>query len=259
MSNRDDRVLKILKILDEHPRISIKRLIELTGESTSTMRRDLIILEEAGKVRRSFGMVTVLDDTNVEFTSSFRYRTCVEEKKTICRLLAREVLKDNLAMFIDLSTTAAYLPEYLPDLNNLRIITNNLRFTTNANKMDNLSLFVVGGTLRPNSDSLIGSHAIQDVEMFRPQLAIVSCSTIDYTGAYVTDMEQAEIKWQMMKNARESILLVDHTKFHPEYSDYIHLADLSSWSTIVTDVRPKNSFLLKMKQLGVKVIYPGFK
>ncbi|BBM21829.1 DeoR family transcriptional regulator [Lactiplantibacillus plantarum] len=95
--------------------------------------------------------------------------------------------------------------------------------------------------------------------MFRPQLAIVSCNTIDYTGAYVTDMEQAEIKWQMMKNARESILLVDHTKFHSEYSDYIHLADLSSWSTIITDARPKNAFLLKMKQLGVKVIYPGFK
>lgn len=230
MSNRDDRVLSILKILDEHPRISVKRLIELTGESTSTMRRDLIILEEAGKVRRSFGMVTVLDDTNVEFTSPFRYRTCVEEKKTICRLLAKEVLKDNLAMFIDPSTTAAYLP-----------------------------IFVVGGTLRPNSDSLLGSHAIQDIGMFRPQLAIVSCNTIDYTGAYVTDMEQAEIKWQMMKNARESILLVDHTKFHSEYSDYIHLADLSSWSTIVTDARPKNAFLLKMKQLGVKVIYSGFK
>jgi len=259
MSNKDDRVLHILKVLDKHPRISVKRLIELTGESVSTMRRDLIILEQSGKVKRTFGMVSLLEDTNIEFTSPFRYRTHVDEKKTICRLLAKEIIKDNQAMFIDPSTTAAYLPNFLTDHQNLKIITDNLQFSVAANQMTNLNVFVTGGSLRPNSDSVLGSHTIQDITLFRPQLAIVSCSTLDQTGAYIADMEQANIKFAMMENARESILLADHTKFRLDNSDYIQLAKFPAWSTIITDSKPEEQFLSWMEKTGVAVIYPGYK
>ncbi|WP_047998592.1 DeoR/GlpR family DNA-binding transcription regulator [Lactiplantibacillus herbarum] len=259
MTNRDDRVLHILKVLNKHPRISVKRLIELTGESVSTMRRDLIILEQSGKVKRTFGMVSLLADTNVEFTSPFRYRTHVDEKKVICRLLAKEIIKDNQAMFIDPSTTAAYLPNYLTDHQNLKVITDNLQFAVAANRMTNLNVFVTGGSLRPNSDSVLGSHTIQDITLFRPQLAILSCSTLDQTGAYIADMEQANIKFAMMENARESILLADHTKFRLDNSDYIQLAKFPAWSTIITDRKPESKFLEWMQKLGVAVIYPGYK
>lgn len=256
MTNRDDRVLHILKVLDKHPRISVKRLIELTGESISTMRRDLIILEQSGLVKRTFGMVSLLADTNVEFASPYRYRERVTEKKLICQLLARKIIKDNQAMFIDPSTTAAYLPSYLAERLNLKVITDNLQFAVAANQMTNLNVFLTGGSLRPNSDSILGSHTIQDITLFRPQLAIMSCSTLDQSGAYIADIEQANVKRQMMANARESILLADHTKFQVDNSDYIQLAKFPAWSTIVTDRRPADPFLYGMRQMGVKVLYP---
>ncbi|MDB7775635.1 DeoR/GlpR family DNA-binding transcription regulator [Lactiplantibacillus plantarum] len=259
MVSRDDLVLHILKILNKHPRISVKRLIELTGESVSTMRRDLIVLEQSGKVKRTFGMVSLLENTNIEFASPFRYRTHVEEKKVICRLLARKVIKDNQALFIDPSTTTAYLPNYLSERQNVKVITDNLQFAIAANQMTNLNLFLTGGSLRPNSNSLLGNHTIQDIAMFRPQLAIVSCSTLDNTGAYIADMDQADVKIAMMKSARESILVADHTKFQSVNSDYIRLASFPAWSTIVTDRAPKDQFLKHMAALGVKVIYPGSK
>ncbi|XXO39528.1 DeoR/GlpR family DNA-binding transcription regulator [Lactiplantibacillus plantarum] len=259
MVSRDDRVLHILKILNKHPRISVKRLIELTGESVSTMRRDLIVLEQSGKVKRTFGMVSLLENTNIEFASPFRYRTHVEEKKVICRLLARRVIKDNQALFIDPSTTTAYLPNYLSERQNVKVITDNLQFAISANQMTNLNLFLTSGSLRPNSNSLLGNHTIQDIAMFRPQLAIVSCSTLDNTGAYIADMDQADVKIAMMKSARESILVADHTKFQSVNSDYIRLASFPAWSTIVTDRAPKDQFLKHMAALGVKVIYPGSK
>ncbi|AVK64032.1 DeoR/GlpR transcriptional regulator [Lactobacillus sp. CBA3606] len=256
MSNRDDRLVQILRILKKHPRISVKRLIDLTSESISTMRRDLIILEQSGRIKRTFGMVSLLQDTNIEFASPFRRREHIAEKKVICRLLAK-VIQDNQAMFIDSSTTAAHLPNYLMDYQNLNIITNNLQFTVAANSMTNLNVFLTGGQLRANSDSILGSHTLQDIAMFRPQLAIMSCSTLDISGAYMADVEQATIKRQMVENARESILLADHTKFRHDNSDYIKLAELSAWSILITDKKPDKLFIEKMKINDVRVMFPG--
>ncbi|KZV02104.1 Transcriptional regulator of rhamnoseutilization DeoR family [Lactiplantibacillus plantarum] len=88
-------------------------------------------------------MVSLLENTNIEFASPFRYRTHVEEKKVICRLLARRVIKDNQALFIDPSTTTAYLPNYLSERQNVKVITDNLQFAIAANQMTNLNLFLL--------------------------------------------------------------------------------------------------------------------
>jgi DeoR/GlpR family transcriptional regulator of sugar metabolism len=55
-------------------------------------------------------------------------------------------------------------------------------------------------------------------------------------------MDQADVKIAMMKSARESILVADHTKFQSVNSDYIRLASFPAWSKIVTDRAPKDQF-----------------
>lgn len=256
--SKDERISKIMDILEQHQKISISKLSNLTEESTSTLRRDLIVLEQSGKVQRSFGMVSLLPDSNTEFTSFYRMQEHTTEKRLMCHLLSN-ILDDNQAMFIDLSTTLTFLPPFLKKYHNLNIITDNLQVAVDAGKMSNLHVFLTGGQLRPNSNSVIGSHAIQDMAMFRPQLAIMSCSTLDMNGAYMADMEQANIKSQMMANARESILVADHTKFKTDNSDFIQLANFPAWSTLVTDKKPPIEFLVRLRRLGVKIIYPNMK
>ncbi|MFC6177665.1 DeoR/GlpR family DNA-binding transcription regulator [Companilactobacillus huachuanensis] len=256
--NKSERLTKILNILDNHKKISVKSLSNLVNESASTLRRDLIVLEESGKIDRSFGMVSLLPDSNIEYTSLFRMNEQVNEKKLMCRLLVKQ-LKDNQALFIDPSTTLSHLPNYLSEFHSLNIITDNIRFAFSANQMNNLHVFITGGQLKTNSNSIIGSHTLQDIAMFRPQLAIMSCSSVDMHGAYMADLEQANIKRQMMANARESILLADYTKFKSDNSDYIKLAELAAWSTIITDRKPEIDFLIRLRRLNVKVIYPDNK
>lgn len=256
--NKDERISNILSILEKHQKINISKLANLTKESTSTLRRDLIVLEQSGKIQRSFGMVSLLPESNTEFTSLYRMQEHTTEKRLMCHLLSN-IIEDNQALFIDPSTTLSYLPQFLKKRRNLNIITDNLRVAVEAGKMNNLHVFLTGGQIRPNSDSVIGSHTIQDIAMFRPQLAVMSCSTLDMRGAYMADMEQANIKRQMMANARESILVADHTKFKTDNSDFIQLANFPAWSTLVTDKKPPIEFLVRLRRLGVKIIYPNMK
>lgn len=61
---KKDRVEVLTEIVQKRKKVSVKELAELTFSSISTLRRDLIYLEQQGVIRRHHGEV-VLNATNV--------------------------------------------------------------------------------------------------------------------------------------------------------------------------------------------------
>lgn len=49
---KDERVLELIEIIKKKKRIAVKELAEITFSSTSTLRRDLIFLENQGLIKR---------------------------------------------------------------------------------------------------------------------------------------------------------------------------------------------------------------
>ena len=47
---KDERVLELIEIIKKKKRIAVKELAEITFSSTSTLRRDLIFLENQGLI-----------------------------------------------------------------------------------------------------------------------------------------------------------------------------------------------------------------
>lgn len=52
---KDERVLELIEIIKKKKRIAVKELAEITFSSTSTLRRDLIFLENQGLIKRKHG------------------------------------------------------------------------------------------------------------------------------------------------------------------------------------------------------------
>ena len=57
--SRDTRLNEITSILQKRRRIAVKELEQLTYSSTSTLRRDLLLLEEQGFLKRRHGEVVL--------------------------------------------------------------------------------------------------------------------------------------------------------------------------------------------------------
>lgn len=81
----EERYRIILDELKAKKIITIQECAEITGTSESTARRDIITLDEMGKLKRVHGGATVLDHEYVsdEASVSEREQQSVDEKRAI--------------------------------------------------------------------------------------------------------------------------------------------------------------------------------
>ena len=140
---KEQRLKNIISILKSHPSIHIKTLQDETGYSVSTLRRDLVDLENKGLIQRSFGAIRLLNQENLEYTWQYRNENNQNAKEKICKIAAHFV-EDNDAIFIDSSTTSIRVLDYLDTLNGLKILTNNLKVAEKAQGLPNISAFIGG-------------------------------------------------------------------------------------------------------------------
>ena len=253
MKKQQRRLEKLLAVLEENQHIHIKRLEELLGTSTSTLRRDLIELEKSGMVRRTFGFVTLLKKNNIEFTTTYREAQNADEKNKI-GYFASKLINSSDAIFIDTSTTCQYILEHLNEQTNIKIITNNLAIAEKGRLQTNLHIFLAGGALKPYSNSFLGDDTIKYLANFHTRMAFFSCNSISEKGVFMADMEQTRCKQNMLKNADLSILLVDHTKFRQD-TDFIKMVPIHKLDIIITDQKPDTTFLKLCKNSDVRVVY----
>ncbi|VRD84726.1 regulator of fucose operon [Streptococcus pneumoniae] len=73
---KDERVLELIEIIKKKKRIAVKELAEITFSSTSTLRRDLIFLENQGLIKRKHGYVTLSSIPN------FKLKLATQKKFT---------------------------------------------------------------------------------------------------------------------------------------------------------------------------------
>lgn len=254
MYKKDKRIKRILEILHSHPEIHIHTLQDLTNYPTSSLRRDLVDLEDKGLIQRTFGKIRLLNQENLEYTWEFRESNNKFEKDKIAKL-ATSFIEDNDAIFIDSSTTTYRIMNYISDISELKVITNNLKVAEKAQYSVNVKGFVAGGFLKPLSQAVVGTNANNYIQQFHAKSAFISANTISAEGLYMASTTQTEIKKTMIKNAVIVFALIDHSKFTNKY-DFVKLCDLSAIDYLITDRPITNTLILdSLKKNKVNIIY----
>ena len=109
-----ERHNKILDILEKRNSASVHYLAQALYVSEPTIRRDLAILQEQGKIRRTFGGAVLSDLINKEVPFALREHENRRAKDEIARMAAKHI-RDGQIIFLDASSTASYLTPYLYD------------------------------------------------------------------------------------------------------------------------------------------------
>ncbi|VKA38559.1 regulator of fucose operon [Streptococcus pneumoniae] len=122
---KDERVLELIEIIKKKKRIAVKELAEITFSSTSTLRRDLIFLENQGLIKRKHGYVTLSSMNTIELSHQIREGESTRQKRLIASL-AKDFIRSGMCIYLDSSTTVYELCPYLSELDNLIIFTNGL-------------------------------------------------------------------------------------------------------------------------------------
>ena len=207
---KNERHTEILEILKRDRFAAVRDLGEAVHASQPTIRRDLDFLERKGYVRRSHGCV-VIADGRINTPVPFRKGTMSKEKMNICRL-ASSLIQQGQTIFIDASTTAFYLSEFLPNDADLTVITNGLTLCRSLSEKK-IRTFSTGGRLVRESEAFVGSIAEETVKGLYTDIMFFSSSSLDNDGT-ISDYseEETSLRKVMRSMSQKTVFLCDSGK-----------------------------------------------
>jgi DeoR/GlpR family transcriptional regulator of sugar metabolism len=219
--------------------------------SEATVRRDLKALAEDEKISLVHGGATLPNDADFSFRAK---RDRQIEAKHVIGQLAANVISDGEQIFLDSGTTIFEMAEPLAIKRGLSIIVNSARLALEL-KSPAMNLIILGGQYRPDRMDTVGPIAMSTLEQLRGFTAFIGADGLSMSfGISAADIESAHLYRMAVSNARETVLLVDHTKF--QSASLFKIVDWNAIHRLVTDQRPDEQWMAFLKQNNIDVIYP---
>ena len=140
--------------------------LRLLAVTPQTIRRDIGILQDEGRLRRYHGgAATVSTVENMAYST--RKVLCQDEKRSIARRVA-ELVPDNASLILNIGTTTEEVARALAARGSgLRIITNNLNVAAIFQGKRDFEIYSAGGLVRHRDGGIVGESALDFMRQFK--------------------------------------------------------------------------------------------
>lgn len=235
------------------------RIVELAHEhdvSTETIRRDLDELSAAGLINRTYGGATGAAAT-AEPLYDERYRANTAQRMALARA-AVLLVKTGDTLMIDAGSTTVFVAKRLAaELNDLTVITTGFGVAAALASNPTIRVRMCPGEYDAGEGGVRGPDTISYLERFNVAHAIIGASRLDNEGPSDFNSASVWIKRTMFKQAADSILVLDSSKFGQKALE--HICPLDKLNHLVTDAAPPSKLAKALAQNRVAVHLPGKK
>ena len=230
-----ERYRIILEVLNQRDSATVTELAAAVHTSESTIRRDLIVLDREGHLKKVFGgavSVREISGTREEDLKG-RERLMAGEKRRIA-CLAASLIDDDDFVFLDAGTTTSCMTEFLTE-SNAFFVTGSLIIARRLSE-GNRRVFLLGGRIKASNVCVVGADAEKQLQRFHFTKSFLGTNGIDIEAGFsTTDPDEAIIKQTVMEQSLSSYVLADHSKFRKIFS--VSFAAISR-GCILTDQLP---------------------
>ncbi|MDF2902970.1 MAG: transcriptional regulator of sugar metabolism-like protein [Bacillus sp. (in: firmicutes)] len=238
----------ILKILKEKNTVKIHEIVELTNTSESTIRRDLIQLEQEKFLKRIHGGAARLQGKLQEPSMIEKSSKNLHAKKQIAKYAAG-LIEEGDCLYLDAGSTVYEMIEHLPE--NIVVVTNGLMHI-NVLLDKGIDTYLIGGIAKNKTRAIIGRGALIGLENYRFDKCFMGVNGIHPQFGYTTpDQEEAMIKQKAMSLSREVFVLADESKF-AEIA-FAKISDLHE-ATIITSELDMETMEQYRRKTTIKVV-----
>lgn len=246
----------ILSLLRRGGYQSIHSLTDTLNVSIATMRRDLTDLEDEGLVVRTHGGVLPLSDrsTSHEPTLDDKQRKMVAEKLAIGRLAAT-LVSPGETVILDSGSTTWHVAQQLKSIRPLTVATNDLRILWDLANSPGLTLIATSGVVRSHVFSLLGPQTIEFLDGLNVNWTFLGADAIDpLRGITNVNIEEAVVKRAMIRAARKTAVVADHTKFGA--TTFSAVCGLDEVDCVITDTGLGREMSDRVRKTGVLLMVP---
>jgi DeoR family fructose operon transcriptional repressor len=155
-------------------------------------------------------------------------------------------------VFVDAGTTTEALFPYLRDKKDLTVVTNSLILATDIGD-SSTNVILLSGRIRPITLSAVGDLALHAMENFHADIAFLGTNGVDNKIGFTTpDPDESAMKRKMIAHARETIVMVDSSKFGKSYAT--RFANFEDIDRVITDMGADNTAVQELEKSGIEVV-----
>lgn len=248
----EERQQNILDRARSAGRVEVNTLAESLDVTPETVRRDLTILERHGVLRRVHGGAIPVERLGFEPGVEVRSERFASEKERIAKAALPHLPAEGTVL-LDAGTTTLRLAEQLPHDRDLTIVTNSLGIATLVAAQPNLCLYLLGGRVRGRTLAAVGSWVTTSLQDVFVDVAFMGTNGLSAERGLTTpDQSEAAAKRAMIKAARRSVVLTDHTKIGVDH--FSRFADLCEIAAIITDDGLDPETAAEIEALGPEMV-----
>lgn len=230
---------KIIQLLHNQKRATVKELAGEIGVSEATLRTDLNKMEADGLLTRTHGGAVLNTDNDNETSFSVREKKNKKEKMQIAKK-AFELIEEKQCILLDASSTALEMARYIKTQPiRLTVVTTGLQCAMELNHNPDITVIQIGGLVTKGSSSIEGTLGLSILDYINIDLMFTSANgfSVD-NGLTDFNLYEVQLKKAIVLKAEKVIALIDSSKIEKNSSAVF--ASLDQIDKIITD-RPVGS------------------
>lgn len=239
---------ELLRLLTAEGYVSSSRVAEEFGVSEMTIRRDLRQLAAEGLARRVVGGAS-LPGLGHGRPFDERAGTGGREKHTIA-IACLALLEGATTVALDAGTTVAPLAGLVAA--GTTIVSHSAPVIQAAIERTDIDLVGIGGVYQRDTRSFTGAAARRAIADWSFDVAVLSATAVDGSGILCANALDAELKQELARSSRTTVLVVDHSKLGARAPIRVGALDLVDM--IVTDGGADPDDLRLLHDAGVRVV-----
>ncbi|MDR1568169.1 MAG: DeoR/GlpR family DNA-binding transcription regulator [Streptococcaceae bacterium] len=248
IENIEKRQTKIITLLKQQKEMTTKQLATELSTSLPTIRRDLLTLENMGKIDRKHGKAIINTSTEIDDNKN----TKIKKIKQQLAKAATAFVKNDQTVFINSSSAALEATKYLVD-KRITIISNNVLVTELDHNPDSTVILSGGEVLYPK-EALVGQVALNLIESVRSDISILGVYGLTIEQGLTTpSIHESKINHAMISQTSGKVLII------ADYRKIGNIANFQSSSidkidVLITDNFADTKIIQKIRDLGIQVI-----
>jgi DeoR/GlpR family transcriptional regulator of sugar metabolism len=251
-----ERRRSIARLLADEDRVSVAELAGRFGVTDVSIRRDLMILESEGELRRVHGGAVSMRRRGVNGVFEQQARENRELKARIGALAASLVRAADVVVFDSGTTVAQVATHIAPALqrgSSITAVTNSLPVIRELSGWDGPHLVCLGGLYLPDHEAVVGPQTIADMRDLSADLVFIGCDGLtEETGLTTQHVLVAEVGATMASQARRVVTVADSTKLGRR--GFTPIVPLSEVDVLVTDSGADPAALVWLRAAGIEVL-----
>ena len=226
-----ERQLKVQEIFENEEFVNLEDLCERFHASKSSIRRDLIVLEQKRVLRRVHGGAISLQVRDEMLDFKRLSVSCPDEKVRIGKVAA-SLIKDGQTVILGGGSTVVEVAKNLTS-KLIQIVTNSIPVTQVFGDSKQAEVTLTGGYLYPRLGVQLGPICEEMLNSVSADVLIMGIGGVTASGISDSNSLIVESLRAMIRAARKVVIVADRSKFGKD--SMIHVATLNDIDQIVSD------------------------